>query len=282
MAQNVGPILEMVTEKYLLRESEEWRARHEALGILDDILSAFKAADIPQVAKLTTRNFFEPLQTIIPWASNLYTETLIDRAKERFGDDFLGFWMLGGASGGGMGFIFKPEAKPRALVEMQDIMLTTKREMEHALPFAMDPVVYDFTINEHGTRARWYEDSSPPTWKGEASNHHASNGSVDRQKRTLDKLLEELGFDLTEHAKIQEDYRKGLIGLEQNRLPLDTKLENVLPNDVIFADCAITPEIYSRGLDELRNGTVGVVSLAAGVGSRWTQGAGCVKVRVLF
>lgn len=95
MAQNVGPILEMVTEKYLLRDSEEWKARSEALGILDDILEAFKANDIPKLAKLTTKNFNEPLQTIIPWSSNLYTETLIERTREAFGASFLGFWMLG-------------------------------------------------------------------------------------------------------------------------------------------------------------------------------------------
>ena len=265
MAQNVGPILEMVTEKYLLRESDEWKARHEALGILDDILDAFKSNDIPRLAKLTTKNFFEPLQTIIPWASNMYTETLIERTKERFGEDFLGFWMLGGASGGGMGFIFKPEAKPRALVEMQEIMLTTKREMEDALPFAMDPVVYDFKINDHGTRAKWYEESSPPTWKVTA-NDQSSNGAVNGCKQSLDEVLNELGFDLTEHEKIQEDYRKGVIGLAQNRFPLDTKLENVLPEDVIIADHAINPDIYARGMEELRKGTVGVVSLAAGVG----------------
>jgi hypothetical protein len=90
MAMNVGPILEMVTEKYLLREEAEWTARHDALKILDDILEAFKANDIPKVAQLTTRNFFEPIQTIIPWASNLYTETLIERTRQRFGEDFLG------------------------------------------------------------------------------------------------------------------------------------------------------------------------------------------------
>ncbi len=32
MAQNVGPILEMVTEKYLLRSEAEWKARQQALG----------------------------------------------------------------------------------------------------------------------------------------------------------------------------------------------------------------------------------------------------------
>ena len=44
MAQNVGPILEMVSEKYLLLRSEgEWKARQEALGILDEILAALRA-----------------------------------------------------------------------------------------------------------------------------------------------------------------------------------------------------------------------------------------------
>ena len=35
MAQDVGPILEMVTEKYLLRSEAEWQGRREAIGILD-------------------------------------------------------------------------------------------------------------------------------------------------------------------------------------------------------------------------------------------------------
>ena len=38
MAQNVGPILEMVTEKYLLRCGAEWKARQSMLGILQEIL----------------------------------------------------------------------------------------------------------------------------------------------------------------------------------------------------------------------------------------------------
>ena len=42
MAQNVGPILEMVTEKYLLRSAAEWQGRRDALEILDEILAALK------------------------------------------------------------------------------------------------------------------------------------------------------------------------------------------------------------------------------------------------
>jgi hypothetical protein len=41
------------------------------------------------------RNFDGPIQTIIPWAGNLYTNMLIGRVRGEFGNDFWGFWMLG-------------------------------------------------------------------------------------------------------------------------------------------------------------------------------------------
>ena len=199
MAQNVGPILEMVTEKYLLRSEAEWIGRTEAIGVVEEILgllrgavegseqkavgsgstsahsllpSAFGLQSTPQatiraIASATTRNFFGPLQTIIPWASNAYTETLIARAKEAFGENFWGFWMLGGMSGGGMGFIVAPEIKAQAQIKLQEIMSQTKREMQSALPFAMEPVVYDFAINPRGTFADLLQDKAalmPPSY----------------------------------------------------------------------------------------------------------------------
>lgn len=153
MAQNVGPILEMVTEKYLLRSEAEWRGRRDALTVLDEVIDALKRGDIRALARATTRNFREPIQTIIPWASNAYTEQLIEKSREAFGEDFWGFWMLGGMSGGGMGFIFAPHRKVEAQGKLQEIMSQTRRELQHALPFAMEPVVFDYAINERGTYA---------------------------------------------------------------------------------------------------------------------------------
>ena len=153
MAQNVGPILEMVTEKYLLRSAAEWSGRQEALGFLDQILDALRASDIKRVGEITTRNFSGPIQSIIPWASTYYTERLIESARAEFGADFWGFWMLGGMSGGGMGFIFAPHRKAEAQRRMAAIMSATKKELSASLPFAMEPVVYDFKINENGTFA---------------------------------------------------------------------------------------------------------------------------------
>ncbi len=99
------------------------------------------------------RNFDGPIQTIIPWAGNLYTSTLIERARAEFGDDFWGFWMLGGMSGGGMGFLFRPGAQGGGAGAAAGDHERDQAEMEHCVPFAMEPVVYDFAINERGTQA---------------------------------------------------------------------------------------------------------------------------------
>jgi len=153
MAQDVGPILEMVTEKYLLRSPREWAARQKAIGILDEVLERLRAGDAKGLGSETEKNFFGPIQSIIPWTSNAYTETLISKARAEFAEQFWGFWMLGGMAGGGMGFIFSPESKARAQDRLQVLMRETKQQMEEAVPFAMNPVVYDFKINERGTVA---------------------------------------------------------------------------------------------------------------------------------
>jgi len=314
MAQNVGPILEMVTEKYLLRSEAEWQGRQEATRVLDEIIAALKAGDVQRIAAATTRNFFGPLQTIIPWATNLYTETIINRVRQQFGDNFWGFWMLGGMSGGGMGFIFAPGHKPAAQVALAEIMTQTKRELQSALPFAMEPVVYDFAINERGTwcdlltgdralmPAGYYSQTVPGLLK---TDHLSASrraeldkfGAACRTKpelagmvntlfdrlfprakstgttQNLTELLAELGFDHLQHEQIRADLKNGRIGLAQNRLPAATVIEDVHDADVVSA----ADTHRQRGLAALRNGEAAVVTLAAGVGSRWTQGAGVVK-----
>ncbi len=121
-----------------------------------------KDGDLRRVGQLTNQNFAGPLQQIIPWCSNRYTESLIEQCRERYGDRFWGFWMLGGMAGGGMGFIFDPACKAEASEFLQETMLQTKRKLEKSLPFAMDPVVYDFKINDKGTCAELEAPSSMP------------------------------------------------------------------------------------------------------------------------
>ncbi len=322
MAQNVGPVLEMVTEKYLLRDAAEWDARKHALQIFNVITEHLERGNIRGLAGSTTRNFVGPLQTIIPAASNAYTEALIDAVSAKFGADFWGFWMLGGMSGGGMGFIVAPQRK----AEAQDFLLNEMRRRREALrdslPFAMAPVVYDFAINPRGTHAdllpaggellprgyyallvpRWLREDPrtiPASRRGELERVGAAarktpdlaglveslfdrmvpaaSESSSTRPDALAALLAANGFDRAEHERIRDDLRRGRIGLAQNRLPPSTVVEDVQPDDVVDCRAGVPAEFVRVGEKALAAGELAVVTLSAGAGSRWTQGAGVVK-----
>lgn len=153
MASNVGPILEMVTEKYLLRLSDEWESRKKANHIYDNIIEVLKSNEIKRLAHYTSLNFADPIKSIIPWASNYFTETIIQRAKALFGEQYWGFLMLGGVSGGGMGMFIDPKIFDSGKDKVLQLLKNTKKEMDDSLPFAMDPVVYNFSINHKGSNS---------------------------------------------------------------------------------------------------------------------------------
>jgi hypothetical protein len=230
--------------------------------------------------------------------------------------------MLGGMAGGGMGFLFDPAVKPVAQTRLPDIMQQTKRHLERGVPFAMDPVVYDFAINDRGTTAKLLEGAAamlpagyyiltvprllrmearrlPAVRRVELDRFGAAcqeradmagvagtlidhllpregdasgNGSKD-----LDRLLTEFGFDRIQHEKIRSDLRAGRIGLAQNALPAATRIEDVRSEDFTDARTELQPALKRLGEDAIRAGAVAVISLAGGVGTRWTKGAGVVK-----
>lgn len=321
MAQDVGPILEMVTERYLLRSEPEWTARQTACNILDEILNHLHTGDVRAVGDATQRNFEGPIQTMIPWASNLYTETLIREVSGLFGKDFWGFWMLGGMAGGGMGFIFDPKRKAEAQSRLRTLMRDVSRKLSGGVAFAMEPVVYDFSINERGTFAElkssteailpdgYYNIVLPTLLRkdqltltvGERFDLERFSflcrdvpGALDRTRNllarllpqanggeqsadSLDALLAENGFDSIQHERIQSELRAGHIGLAQNRLPSSIQIEDVTPQELFDARQEIDPRLRAIGEEALQSGSVAVVTLAGGAGSRWTRGAGVVK-----
>ena len=320
MAQNVGPILEMVTEHYLLRSEKEWKGRQEAMQIYDDVVSAIRDGDVKRIGEVTTRNFEGPLRTIIPWSTNRFTNRLIELCRDEYGEKFWGFWMLGGMAGGGMGFIFDPNIKEQAADWLSETMVEVKRSMETALPFAMDPVVYDFKINDEGSFATLFRGDDavmpdryyalvmpgllrtplrdlPESRRKEmtqiARRFESEEGSEtakmlvgcllpqaessDANSDSLSDILGQCGFDREQHESIREDLVRGRIGLASNRLAASTSITDVRPRDVIDLRGSINQKYVDLGSAAIRDGEVAVVTLAAGVGSRWTEGAGVCK-----
>ena len=321
MAQDVGPVLEMVTEKYLLRSEEEWKGRQVAMHYYDVLVELLKEGNLKEIGAFTQRNFDGPIQSIIPWASNLYTESLIQQVKKEFGSQFWGFWMMGGMSGGGMGFIFDPVIKLKAQDRLQEIMNNAKKRYEFAIPYAMDPVVYDFSINERGSYSEFKEgegaimpegyytlmtpallkkdildltsaqqkelENLGNIYKSTIMSDHFVTNLIDRMipqgdqaegnEKSLEVLLKDFGFDQEVHQQIKTDLIAGRIGLAQNRLPVNSKIEDAKDKDVYNTLSGLKKEDYDVGFEALKNGELAVVSLAGGLGTRWTKGAGVVK-----
>ncbi len=319
MAQNVGPILEMVTEKYLLRAEKEWKARGETREIFDNILDALREGDIKKLAANTQKNWDSPIKTIIPWASTHFTEIIIEKAKQQLGDDYWGFLMMGGMSGGGMGIFVDPKNYAKHRDTILNILKETKAELSSALPFAMEPVVYNFEINHKGSfayfkkgeealmPADYYQMLMPaevhqadrlPDIRKTEFNFYTNQASKDGMlletmvshlfkvsqadlgsAKSLEdeisaRIKKENGFDFIQHEQLRKDLVKGRIGLARNRLPAETQIEDVSNSDLSFLE-----KIDKKTLGEaaIKAGKVGVLTLAGGVGSRWTKGAGVIK-----
>jgi hypothetical protein len=102
------------------------------------------------------------------------------------------------------------------------------------------------------------------------------SATVAQDAGRLDALLDENGFDRVQHEQIRADLRNGRIGLAMNRLPPSTKIDDV-PAGALFDGGSASTDLRRNGEAALQAGEVAVVTYAAGVGSRWTQGAGVVK-----
>jgi hypothetical protein len=97
--------------------------------------------------------------------------------------------------------------------------------------------------------------------------------------QSLATLLTEHGFDRAQHEQIRAELKEGRIGLAQNRLPASATIEDVNPADVVDASAAgsTSTKLQSFGRKTLERAELAIITLAAGAGSRWTQGAGVVK-----
>ena len=154
MAQNVGPILEMVTEKYLLRSEPEWtRARANPRH-------SRPHPRRPETRRRPGHRQRPPrrISTDRSRRSSPGPATSTPRRSSKKSARISA--MISGASGclaawpaAAWASSSRRSARPRASSGCRKLMSETKRTLAAALPFAMEPVVYDFAINERGTWA---------------------------------------------------------------------------------------------------------------------------------
>ncbi len=235
-------------------------------------------------------------------------------------------------SGGGMGFIFDPIVRAAAQDRMQQIMSQAKAELESALPFAMEPVVYDFSINERGTwgtllggdargrperpfmPAGYYAMVVPelvrldrrqlPVSRRAELNLFASAARHSPRTRRHGADPVRPAAAIPRHAATAAAARtrskRCSPRTASTRSSTSRSARTCAPGGSAWPRTACRPTATSAtsdpttslmparawrrlaayrqaGLERLAAGAVAVVSLAGGVGTRWTQGAGVVK-----
>jgi galactokinase/mevalonate kinase-like predicted kinase len=283
ISQDVGPILEMVTEKYLLKYKKEWNARMKGIQLFNKIVDALKAGDMKEVGRLTTEDWEEAIQRVIPWVNNSFTEDLIKSMKGEFKENYWGFLMLGGMSGGGMAFIINPDVKESFKKRIAEVMIELKEVYKSSYPFIIDPVVYDFEINHDGIVASLFKGKEATMPDIQSLSGTIPSQSA-RSKGGTDELLDEdqikrrYGFDEKSHDYAKTLLKSGEIGLAKNRLQSATDVQDIDYNDILhFENEEADGEFYKLGLDSIKKREIAVVTFAGGMGSRWTHGAAVVK-----
>ena len=276
ISQDVGPILEMVTEKYLLRYEKEWNARKQGSLLFDKILNALRTGNMKELGRLTTQDWEKSIQQSIPWVNNAFTERLIDNVKKEFKVNYWGFLMLGGMSGGGMAFIVNPEIRDLFKQRVAEIMFELKQLYKNSFPFIIDPVVYDFDFNHDGIVADLLtaKDALIPEVPFTTDNYSDISSDDDREM----EIKRRYGFDIKSHENMKLLLEKGEIGLAKNRLPLSTIIENVSDGEIMhFIDDESNSEFYKTGMNAISDNEVAVITFSGGTGSRWTHGSAVAK-----
>lgn len=98
--------------------------------------------------------------------------------------------------------------------------------------------------------------------------------------QNLQSKLQVNGFDREQHEQIRTEIQLGRISLATNRLPRNADIRDLIPSD--YDDLRnlrgkASNEQCPQAMHAIGESQVGVITLAAGVGSRWTSGAGVVK-----
>lgn len=277
ISQDVGSILEMVTEKYLLKHDEEWAAREKGIMLFDKITYALRSGDMKELGRLTSLDWEEAIQPIIPGVNNAFTDDLIKRMKDEFKDDYWGFLMLGGMSGGGMAFIVNPEISEQIKKRIRVIMLELKDTYRSSYPFIIDPIVYDFNFNHEGITATLLKGKDAMIPEIPERTIDDIDSSYD-EEAVESEIAQRYGFDKASHEHIRSLLIRGDISLEKNRLPITTIVEDVGRDEIFHEEDALKKKSFCDiGAKSLSNGEVAVVTFAAGMGSRWCHGAAVAK-----
>lgn len=149
--QDVGPVLRMITEKYILRDKTAWNARISTENRFDKILDALLKGDIRELGHLEAEDFKDRTE-ISMLSDNLYHRKVFTRLKEIFKDDLWGYDSTGGRAGAGGIFIINPRCRKAFEEAFLSVSAQVQKELKGQMHFSSEPMIYKYEINKVGVR----------------------------------------------------------------------------------------------------------------------------------
>ncbi|MFZ5986057.1 MAG: UTP--glucose-1-phosphate uridylyltransferase [Bacillota bacterium] len=257
--QDVGPILRMITEQYILKDKVAWKARLGTEGRFDEILEALLSGDVRSMARLESMDF-EERKLISPLSNNLYHEKTYFKIKQYFNEDLWGYDSTGGRAGAGGIFFVDPKRRKEFEEIFLEVSNKTQKELIGQMHFASKPLIYRYEINKRGAKVRVYgkdraeEIIEKWTFKTSKKDTTASDSYL-----TVEKIKEDCSFDTAEFQSIQKQYIKGELSIEKNIRAQSDEIKQIEINkpdsNVIMMPSIETQDykyLFNEGLELLK------------------------------
>lgn len=214
--QNVGQVLKIITEQYILKKSYSWTARLRAENRFTKLLESIKKGDAKRFGQLKSADF-KDRKCISHLASNIYHDQVYNKIKSIFKDDLWGFDSSGGRAGAGGLFIINPTIRKEFICSFLKQSEKAQKEFEGQIHFASKALIHNFQLNNVGIQLVSYSQKQAnviiSSWKKFGKTNAYNNKDNIKTTKNFIHINE---FDKNVFAKLQAEYISGKISLEKN------------------------------------------------------------------
>lgn len=214
--QEVGPVLKMITERYIVKDKAAWRARLRTENRFDEILGALRSGDAKMLGYLENQDF-QDRKLISPLSDNLYHEETHKVLSAAFKEDLWGYDSTGGRAGAGGIYYINPDRRKEFETMYLTISERVQAELASQIHFSSKPLIFSFDVNEDGVKVmeadRNRADDLISSWMqvrpAAYLEYLCDNERIKqiKKERTYDRVLYEV---------LQEQYTSGKISIKNN------------------------------------------------------------------
>jgi len=227
--QDVGPVLKMITEQYVLRSSVAWQARQRTERRYDAIFAALISGNIRRLGRLESEDFADR-RLIAPLSNNAYHERVYKNLQNTFKEDLWGYDSTGGRAGAGGIFFVAPSVRKGFENAFVQCSLQVQYELAGQMHFNSTPGIYHFEINQKGAQATTYErhaaDALIDNW-GQRQRARSEKMELNTNQETIEKIKQTCGFDKAGFLETQNQYKGGLLSISGNIKAERAKIEQI-------------------------------------------------------